>query len=95
MSWTQVNPKVFRLFGNRVRCGFNSGRTDGHRPSEPFQNGTGFYELFGVITHKGRDADSGHYVAWVKEKEGTRLPTWYPCSISSPVLVLRPVALLR
>ena len=26
---------------------------------------TGNYELVGVITHKGRTADSGHYVAWV------------------------------
>jgi len=35
----------------------------------PYQNDTGFYELFAVITHKGRDAESGHYVAWVKEKD--------------------------
>ena len=31
-------------------------------PSE-FQ---GLYELFAVVTHKGRDADGGHYMAWVK-----------------------------
>lgn len=31
-------------------------------------NKTGWYELCGVITHKGRDADGGHYVAWVKHK---------------------------
>jgi len=31
----------------------------------------GFYELFGVVTHKGRDADGGHYMGWVKQtKEG-------------------------
>lgn len=30
----------------------------------------GKYELFGVLTHKGRSADSGHYVAWVKQKDG-------------------------
>jgi len=29
---------------------------------------TGFYQLFGVVTHKGRDADSGHYIGWVHEK---------------------------
>ncbi|GLC34027.1 hypothetical protein PLESTB_000830100 [Pleodorina starrii] len=28
---------------------------------------TGKYELVGVVTHKGRTADSGHYVAWVKQ----------------------------
>lgn len=26
----------------------------------------GKYELFAVVTHKGRDADSGHYMGWVK-----------------------------
>jgi len=26
----------------------------------------GVYELFAVVTHKGRDADGGHYMAWVK-----------------------------
>jgi len=35
----------------------------------PYQNETGYYELFGLITHKGRDAESGHYVAWIKEKD--------------------------
>lgn len=29
---------------------------------------TGNFELVGVITHKGRTADSGHYVAWVHER---------------------------
>ena len=27
---------------------------------------TGRYELVGVLTHKGRSADSGHYVSWTK-----------------------------
>jgi len=31
-------------------------------------NDTGDYELVGVITHKGRSSDSGHYVAWVYSK---------------------------
>lgn len=30
---------------------------------EDFQ---GIYELFGVVTHKGRNADGGHYMGWVK-----------------------------
>lgn len=30
---------------------------------EEFQ---GKYELFAVVTHKGRDADGGHYMGWVK-----------------------------
>jgi ubiquitin carboxyl-terminal hydrolase 14 len=34
------------------------------------------YELCAVISHKGRLADSGHYVAWVKEAE-----SMYLCSL--------------
>eukprot|EP01087_Luapelamoeba_hula_P014041 TRINITY_DN4054_c0_g1_i1.p1 TRINITY_DN4054_c0_g1~~TRINITY_DN4054_c0_g1_i1.p1 ORF type:complete len:479 (-),score=84.04 TRINITY_DN4054_c0_g1_i1:25-1431(-) len=34
---------------------------------QPNKNETGRYELFGLVTHKGRSADSGHYVGWVKE----------------------------
>merc|ERR1740139_873666 len=30
------------------------------------QNFQGKYELFAVVTHKGRDADGGHYMGWVK-----------------------------
>ncbi|XP_042447095.1 ubiquitin carboxyl-terminal hydrolase 7-like [Zingiber officinale] len=31
---------------------------------------TGIYDLVAVLTHKGRSADSGHYVAWVKQDTG-------------------------
>ncbi|KAJ4717941.1 Ubiquitin carboxyl-terminal hydrolase [Melia azedarach] len=31
---------------------------------------TGIYDLVAVLTHKGRSADSGHYVAWVKQTSG-------------------------
>jgi len=34
---------------------------------ENWVNETGLYDLAAVITHKGRTADSGHYVAWVRE----------------------------
>jgi ubiquitin carboxyl-terminal hydrolase 14 len=32
---------------------------------------TGRYQLSAVLTHKGRSADSGHYVAWVRQADGT------------------------
>jgi ubiquitin carboxyl-terminal hydrolase 14 len=32
---------------------------------------TGHYQLVGVVTHKGRSADSGHYVGWTHLKEDT------------------------
>jgi ubiquitin carboxyl-terminal hydrolase 14 len=31
---------------------------------------TGRYDLIGILTHKGRSADSGHYVSWVKQTDG-------------------------
>jgi len=34
-------------------------------------NFQGHYELFAVVTHKGRDADGGHYMAWVKAETPT------------------------
>jgi ubiquitin carboxyl-terminal hydrolase 14 len=34
---------------------------------------TGNYELIGVITHKGRSADSGHYVGWAHFRGGKGL----------------------
>ena len=36
-------------------------------PPEPlvYHNPHGLYELTAVLTHKGRTADSGHYVSWV------------------------------
>ena len=36
-----------------------------HAPCRPAPAGK--YDLIGVLTHKGRSADSGHYVAWVKQ----------------------------
>lgn len=34
-----------------------------------FENDTALYELTAVVSHRGRDADGGHYVAWIKEKD--------------------------
>ena len=28
----------------------------------------GFYDLFAIVSHKGRSADSGHYMAWTRQK---------------------------
>jgi ubiquitin carboxyl-terminal hydrolase 14 len=39
-------------------------------------NFQGIYELFAVVTHKGRDADGGHYMGWVKA-EGQGDDDWY------------------
>ena len=36
-------------------------------------NQTGNYELIGIITHKGRSTESGHYLAWVQYKGDTWL----------------------
>lgn len=39
-------------------------------PPEKETQMTGLYDLVAVLTHKGRSADSGHYVAWVKQESG-------------------------
>lgn len=36
---------------------------------------TGIYDLVAVLTHKGRSADSGHYVGWAKQENGWFLET--------------------
>lgn len=36
---------------------------------------TGHYDLMAVLTHKGRAADSGHYISWVKRENGD----WVVC----------------
>lgn len=41
---------------------------------------TGIYDLVAVLTHKGRSADSGHYVAWVKQTSGRFLAALYSTS---------------
>jgi len=38
--------------------------------SVPKKQVTGVYDLIAVLTHKGRSADSGHYVGWVKQDDG-------------------------
>jgi len=30
----------------------------------------GHYELFSIVSHKGRSADGGHYMGWVKQEDG-------------------------
>lgn len=37
----------------------------------------GHYELIGSVSHKGRSADSGHYVGWTRSKEDPE--TWWMC----------------
>ena len=38
--------------------------------STELENNSGFYELAAIVSHIGMSANGGHYVAWVKEKEG-------------------------
>lgn len=38
-------------------------------------NNSGYYTLKAVLTHKGRSSSSGHYVAWVHQKNDT----WLKC----------------
>ncbi|CAP22269.1 Protein CBR-USP-14 [Caenorhabditis briggsae] len=40
--------------------------------SDPGSNNSGFYELKGIITHKGRSSQDGHYVAWLRSAEDNK-----------------------
>jgi uncharacterized UBP type Zn finger protein len=49
---------------------------------------TGIYDLVAVLTHKGRSADSGHYVAWVKQENGKLHQSLKDCVFLSGVCQL-------
>jgi ubiquitin carboxyl-terminal hydrolase 14 len=42
--------------------------------NDPGSNNSGFYDLHAVLTHKGRSANSGHYVGWAKDQKTN---AWY------------------
>ena len=44
-------------------------------PDDVGSNNSGYYELSAVLTHRGRSSSSGHYVAWVRQKNDT----WVMC----------------
>ncbi|KAL5579402.1 hypothetical protein UlMin_011844 [Ulmus minor] len=48
----------------------NGGGEPSNPSSDEGSHVTGVYDLVAVLTHKGRSADSGHYVAWVKQESG-------------------------
>jgi len=50
-----------------------------------YQNTTGFYDLVAVLSHKGRSADSGHYVAWIKSSKNKDEWLQYDDHIVTPV----------
>ncbi|KAK7197801.1 ubiquitin carboxyl-terminal hydrolase [Novymonas esmeraldas] len=61
----------------RPRTETGSAPTEAAEPEQPesvpltLVNESGYYELCGVISHKGRSADGGHYVYW-----GKKANTW-------------------
>ncbi|KAF3968035.1 hypothetical protein CMV_008034 [Castanea mollissima] len=59
-------------------------------PSDSGTQMTGIYDLVAVLTHKGRSADSGHYVAWVKQESGQFSRLDYLVGINVPIPVPLP-----
>lgn len=61
-------------------------------PPDMGSNNSGYYELQAVLTHQGRSSSSGHYVGWVKRKEGSVifLPTVLPKVFRNLTLPLPP-----
>lgn len=42
-------------------------------------NNCGYYDLQAVLTHQGRSSSSGHYVSWVKRKQGKNSIIFFHC----------------
>lgn len=57
-------------YRDRIDSEFESGHipVDGSTHANNFLE-SGIYELFGVVTHKGRAANSGHYIGWTKDSK--------------------------
>lgn len=54
-----------QLLPNRTKILENKGSDKIEIEQKPYTNETGLYQLQAVISHKSRDAEAGHYVAWV------------------------------
>eukprot|EP00271_Cylindrocystis_brebissonii_P010536 TRINITY_DN2673_c0_g1_i1.p1 TRINITY_DN2673_c0_g1~~TRINITY_DN2673_c0_g1_i1.p1 ORF type:complete len:535 (-),score=142.19 TRINITY_DN2673_c0_g1_i1:261-1865(-) len=62
-----------------------AGSSSSARPTTASGGGgdqTGMFDLVAVLTHKGRSADSGHYVAWVKQESGK----WIEFDDENPIM---------
>ncbi|GAU27391.1 hypothetical protein TSUD_356260, partial [Trifolium subterraneum] len=72
----KVNEKSSVPKENDVKMSDAEGSSNGEPSVAPMEEGeketqmTGVYDLVAVLTHKGRSADSGHYVGWVKQENG-------------------------
>jgi ubiquitin carboxyl-terminal hydrolase 14 len=72
----KVNEKSSVPKENDVKMTDAVGSNGGEPSVAPMEEGeketqmTGVYDLVAVLTHKGRSADSGHYVGWVKQENG-------------------------
>ncbi|KAI3521430.1 hypothetical protein L1887_10896 [Cichorium endivia] len=74
----KLKEKTSATVDNDVKMSDAEGSSNGSGESSKAASGegdkkkqlTGVYDLVAVLTHKGRSADSGHYVAWVKQENG-------------------------
>ena len=64
--WEKAEDAKAEAKKTKLEAGAEESKSNGR--SDKFH--TGFYDLHAIITHKGRIADSGHYVSWVKQKNG-------------------------
>lgn len=62
------NYKIYRRFKDEQKKKEDAAHAE--RLWAPIGSGlpTANYELVGVVTHKGRSSDSGHYVSWIQQK---------------------------
>lgn len=77
MELKKTAPKQQKLGNGAAAAAAGGGDADMADAPGPSTSGghagpfTGRYKLSAVLTHKGRSADSGHYVAWVAQADGT------------------------
>jgi ubiquitin carboxyl-terminal hydrolase 14 len=55
---------------------------DGDLKNDIGCNPSALYELVGIVTHKGADADAGHYISWVRKDDAPKTEAGEKAKIS-------------
>lgn len=63
---TQKQVEPHRKTLDSLRNETMSAMNDGQKAEKQEKENAGYYDLLSIVTHQGRSADSGHYVAWTR-----------------------------
>lgn len=70
---TEDSRETFKQFKTSLQEEEIKNHDEGLYAAHGFGLETGNYQLIGVLTHKGRSADSGHYVSWIHKSGGMNI----------------------